>query len=152
MKLKMTTTQQEIVEVCNSVRELLLVKNRKYGDSALNPTRVFSKSDAVEQIKVRIDDKLSRIATSGTSATDEDTLQDLIGYLVLLKIATKRRVTYEEVLEDQIESALEGNEPCGVDESDIVHVVEKKGTLVGVKSNGEACVLEKAPIPWHMTH
>ena len=113
----MTNTQQRIVEVCDSVRELLLQKNRKYGDSALNPSRIFAKSDAVEQIKVRIDDKLSRISTSGTSGVDEDTLQDLIGYLVLLKIATEQVTeqvpfvaTYEDILQDEIHAASEGKE------------------------------------------
>lgn len=84
---KLNQTQAQIKQVCDSIGELLLEKNEKYGDSALNPKRVFSKADAVEQIKVRIDDKLSRITTTGFSAVDEDTLQDLIGYLVLLKIA-----------------------------------------------------------------
>ena len=121
----MTNTQQRIIEVCDSVRELLLQKNRKYGDSALNPSRIFAKSDPVEQIKVRIDDKLSRISTSGTSGVDEDTLQDLIGYLVLLKIATEQATeqvpftaTYEDVLEDQISAAIEGNDPYQVDVDD----------------------------------
>lgn len=120
----MSNTQQKINEVCNSVRDLLLEKNRKYGDSALNPSRIFSKSDAVEQIKVRIDDKLSRIATSGTSGVDEDTLQDLIGYLVLLKIATEQvpfAATYEDVLEDAATAATAGQEllnEYGVDDVD----------------------------------
>ena len=120
----MTHTQQKINEVCNSVRDLLLEKNRKYGDSALNPSRIFAKSDAVEQIKVRIDDKLSRIATSGTSGVDEDTLQDLIGYLVLLKIATEQvpfAATYEDVLEDAAAAAAAGQEllnEYGVDDVD----------------------------------
>jgi len=95
-------TQDQIAEVCDSIKQLLLEKNAKYGDSALYPQRVFSKADAVEQIKVRIDDKLSRIATTGFSAIDEDTLQDLIGYLVLLKIALMRRVSdvsYDDVLQ-----------------------------------------------------
>ena len=105
-------TQDQIKRVCDDVKELLLLKNAKYGDSALHPQRVFSDADAIEQIKVRIDDKLSRIATTGFSAADEDTLQDLIGYLVLLKIALSRHamgrqeksnpyaVPYEDVLED----------------------------------------------------
>jgi hypothetical protein len=121
---QMSNTQQKINEVCDSVRDLLLEKNRKYGDSALNPSRIFAKSDAVEQIKVRIDDKLSRIATSGTSGVDEDTLQDLIGYLVLLKIATEQvpfAATYEDVLEDAAAAATAGQEllnEYGVDDVD----------------------------------
>jgi hypothetical protein len=57
-----------------------------YGDSALNPIRLFSGSDPVEQLKVRIDDKLSRVR-AGHIDEDEDVVGDLIGYLVLLKIA-----------------------------------------------------------------
>ena len=77
--------------VCDDIKELLLEKNRKYGDSALNPNRIFSKADAVEQILVRIDDKLNRIQKgAGLLANDEDVVIDLIGYLVLLKIALKR--------------------------------------------------------------
>jgi hypothetical protein len=65
---------------------MLVRKNEKYGNSALDPVRIFSKSDPVEQIKVRIDDKLSRLRTQ-SAEEDEDVIQDLIGYLVLLKIA-----------------------------------------------------------------
>lgn len=73
------------VEVClREVRDTLLSKNVKYGDSALTPIRIFSKADAEEQLKVRIDDKLKRIQSA--SSDDEDTILDLIGYLVLLRI------------------------------------------------------------------
>lgn len=82
--------------ICDGVKDLLLEKNRKYGDSALNPARIFSKSDAVEQLLVRIDDKLNRIQKgAGLLATDEDVLMDLMGYLVLLKIALKRNTENE---------------------------------------------------------
>ena len=86
-------SQADIYTVCNEIMEMLLEKNRKYGDSALNPSRIFSKSDNVEQIKVRIDDKLSRLRNS-QSDEDEDVVGDLIGYLILLKVAQlqQRRV------------------------------------------------------------
>lgn len=84
-------TQTHISMICDDVKELLLQKNEKYGDSALNPSRIFSRSNAVEQLLVRIDDKLNRIQKgAGLLANDEDVLMDLIGYLVLLKIALKR--------------------------------------------------------------
>jgi hypothetical protein len=83
-------SQQSIAETCDSIKQLLLDKNRKYGDSALNPLRVFSKADRLESIRVRIDDKLSRIQNS-SSDEDEDPLVDLIGYLVLLKIALQEQ-------------------------------------------------------------
>jgi hypothetical protein len=75
-----------IIAVCDSVKEMLLEKNRKYGNSALNPCRVFSKADSVEQLKVRIDDKINRIKNEQNDE-DEDVVKDLIGYLVLLEIA-----------------------------------------------------------------
>jgi hypothetical protein len=83
-------TPQAIEEVCDSIKHLLLRKNQMYGDSALNPRRVFSDSSPVEQLLVRIDDKLSRIGKAGFHGDgDEDTLDDLIGYLVLLKVALR---------------------------------------------------------------
>lgn len=65
---------------------MLIEKNRKYGDSALNPARIFSKASNIEQLYVRLDDKLSRIKNAQDDE-DEDVIDDLIGYLVLLTIA-----------------------------------------------------------------
>lgn len=75
-----------VFEALESISKMLIEKNRKYGNSALNPVRIFSKSDAVEQLKVRIDDKISRMISSQADE-DEDVVDDLIGYLVLLKLA-----------------------------------------------------------------
>jgi hypothetical protein len=72
-------------EVLDGVESTLVAKNQSYGDAALNPVRIFSKADATEQLKVRIDDKLSRIARGNDFG--EDTVNDLIGYLVLYKIS-----------------------------------------------------------------
>lgn len=84
-------TQIHIGMICDEVKELLISKNKKYGDSALNPSRIFSKATAIEQILVRIDDKLNRIKQgAGLLANDEDVVMDLIGYLILLKIALIR--------------------------------------------------------------
>ena len=83
---------EDIARVCDGLKALLLDKNSRYGGSALDPMRVFSRADAVEQIKVRLDDKLSRLARgAGLDAADgEDVIADLMGYLVLLKIALRR--------------------------------------------------------------
>ena len=87
----MTETQEAIKTICEDVKELLLYKNKKYGNSALEPSRIFSKASAVEQLLVRIDDKLNRIQKgAGLLAEDEDVIMDLIGYLVLLKIGLKQ--------------------------------------------------------------
>ena len=90
--MTLTETQSQISAICDDIKELLLYKNRKYGNSALKPVRIFSKSDSVEQILVRIDDKLNRIQQgAGLLDNDEDVIVDLIGYLVLLKIALAQK-------------------------------------------------------------
>ncbi len=81
-----TQSQIDIATICDQLKELLLEKNRKYGDSALNPVRVFSKASPIEQIRVRLDDKLSRLRNQQEDE-DEDVLTDLIGYIVLYKVA-----------------------------------------------------------------
>ena len=84
----MTATRDLIELECDAVKKLLLEKNAAYGDSAMNPLRVFSRADVVEQLKVRIDDKLSRMARG--KPDEEDIVLDLIGYLILLRIAEGR--------------------------------------------------------------
>ena len=85
--MTMPESEMKIMGVCDDIKELLIQKNRKYGNSALKPCRVFSKSSPVEQLLVRIDDKLNRIMQGvGLLEDDEDVINDLIGYLVLLKI------------------------------------------------------------------
>tara|TARA_R110001606_G_scaffold200790_1_gene348746 strand:- start:919 stop:1182 length:264 start_codon:yes stop_codon:yes gene_type:complete len=79
-------TEESIERVASQVKDMLVAKNRSYGDSALYPARIFSKSDNVEQILVRIDDKLSRIQ-NGHDWPGDNEIDDLIGYLILLKIA-----------------------------------------------------------------
>ena len=87
---EVTQSQIDIATICDQLKELLLEKNRKYGDSALNPVRVFSNANPLEQIKVRLDDKLSRLRNQQNDE-DEDVLTDLIGYLVLYKVALRRQ-------------------------------------------------------------
>ena len=81
-------TAADIAAECDAIAEMLLAKNAAYGDSALSPLRVFSHADNAEQLRVRIDDKLSRLARG--SDAGEDVVRDLIGYLVLLRIAERR--------------------------------------------------------------
>lgn len=76
----------DVWDTLMGIYHMLCEKNRKYGDSALNPARIFSKADATEQIKVRIDDKLNRIKNAQDDDT-EDAVKDLTGYLILFMIA-----------------------------------------------------------------
>jgi hypothetical protein len=82
-----TELERQIDEVLANVRQVLISKNKTYGNSALEPVRIFSKADAAEQLKVRIDDKISRLLLGADLNDQEDTVTDLIGYFVLLKIA-----------------------------------------------------------------
>ena len=88
--VEMEVVQTLIKEECERLYNLLIYKNTKYGNSAMRPKRIFSKASASEAILVRIDDKLSRIAESGYhTQADEDTVQDLGGYLILLQVAER---------------------------------------------------------------
>ena len=85
------TTQDLILEESAAVTNLLMEKNKAYGDSALNPAGIFAGGDAVHNLCCRIDDKLMRIKMRGITDETEDTVQDLIGYLILLKVALRQK-------------------------------------------------------------
>jgi len=93
-KLEMKESELETLKdafyILDSVKSLLRDKNIAYGDSALNPIRLFSRADSIAALCVRIDDKLSRIKKLGVGEDAEDTIQDLIGYLVLLQVAKRK--------------------------------------------------------------
>ena len=82
-------TEDSITQIMLGIEKMLIEKNRAYGDSALEPVRIFSKAQTIEQLYVRIDDKLSRVE-GGHEYPGDDTIKDLIGYLVLLLIAKER--------------------------------------------------------------
>ena len=85
-----------IIDECNELAQMLISKNSAYGNSALDPVRVFSRSDTVEQIRVRLDDKLSRLVRG--SASGEDVERDISGYLILLRIAKRIDEAHDETL------------------------------------------------------
>ena len=76
----------QVSNVLIEIKDLLIEKNLKYGNSALEPLGVFSQLSAKEGLLVRIDDKLKRIKNGTLDRDDEDVINDLIGYLVLVKI------------------------------------------------------------------
>ena len=99
------STRNKIKSRCKALEDLLLMKNAKYGDAALDPLNIFSKAGAVAGIKVRIDDKLKRIQNAGLCDATEDTLQDLAGYLILLMIAN-------EDASNDIQKRIRQNQPA----------------------------------------
>ena len=78
----LSDSQQKITSICDGIKALLVEKNRRYGDSALAPLRVFSSLDPSQGIRVRLDDKLARVRNSETLRKND--IADLLGYLVLL--------------------------------------------------------------------
>lgn len=87
-KTKSDDFESKLKVILSELENLLVSKNKKYGNSALEPVRVFSKASPTEQLLVRLDDKLSRLKTQHIDE-DEDVLTDLIGYLLLLKMSMK---------------------------------------------------------------
>lgn len=89
--------QKEIARVCLEVSDMLIKKNRSYGNSVADPVRIFSKMNPIDQINVRIDDKLSRLM-HGKEYAGDDTEFDLVGYLILKRVLLnmENRVAKEE--------------------------------------------------------
>lgn len=75
---------KDVRTVLGEVETMLVSKNEAYGNSALDPVRIFSKASPREQLLVRLDDKLSRLSRGDEAG--EDVLYDILGYIVLLKI------------------------------------------------------------------
>ncbi len=83
----MSDFANRVAKTAARVVNLLRIKNEQYGDSVQQPLRVFSKLDSQAGIRVRIDDKLSRLARGNDSIeSDIDIVDDLIGYLILLRM------------------------------------------------------------------
>lgn len=83
--------QDEVYQVLSEITIMLVAKNQKYGNSAIEPLGIFSDLSPEEGLKVRIDDKLKRIKNGSLQKDDEDVVNDLIGYLVILKILQKNQ-------------------------------------------------------------
>ena len=77
----------EVDSITQKITNLLKEKNKAYGNTALNPVNIFSELDASEAICARLDDKIMRIKNKGINDETEDTVDDLIGYLILLKMS-----------------------------------------------------------------
>jgi hypothetical protein len=83
------TAAKAIEEECNSLCAMLVAKNKAYGNSVFEPVGIFSKLPVRERLLVRIEDKLSRLR-AGHEFPGDDTIKDLIGYLILYRIAARQ--------------------------------------------------------------
>lgn len=90
-KKSLTKTQKLIIKECDRIKALLLEKNESYADSFASPINIFAKGLSPDaQLRVRIDDKLKRIAC-GKEYKEEVTEEDLVGYLILKRVENKMR-------------------------------------------------------------
>ena len=85
--------QATIRTQCSEIAEMLCEKNAAYGNAVCSPIAIFSKASPLEQIKIRIDDKLARIQRSDANALGEDAVFDMIGYLILYR-------TYDKLIQE----------------------------------------------------
>jgi len=84
-----TPYQIKISEKCDGIKKVLLSKNKRYGNSSLDPINVFD-LPRESKIESRISDKLSRMKAmqnNKESSSYKDAVLDLIGYLILYHIA-----------------------------------------------------------------
>ena len=79
------TTNEKITLELSKIEKQLHYKNDCYGDSLQNPLGIFQKNK-IDGILGRIDDKLNRIKAVGVNDKTEDTVEDLIGHLIHLKL------------------------------------------------------------------
>lgn len=87
----MKSTEEHIEDICSEICEMLCEKNRSYGDSAVNPQRVFASPSisAVELINIRLDDKINRLKQGNGNHFREDVEADIMGYLILKRVALR---------------------------------------------------------------
>lgn len=88
-------TQQKIHQIMNAMKDLLLYKNQKYGDSAINPKGIFYKGDSTNSILIRLDDKIGRVMSNTEEKPRVNDVCDIIGYCTLLLISMG--VTSEDI-------------------------------------------------------
>lgn len=92
-------TSEMIELLFNNFQVFLKEKNRRYGDSASNPEKVFSFISAETQIANRIDDKLARIKNrpKDTKPRKNDVC-DVFGYIALYMIQNGW-ITFDDLLD-----------------------------------------------------
>ncbi len=98
LKTPAERSQDNISEVVERLREMLISKNQNYGNSAFTPPVLCPKMDPEQALLVRMSDKVARLASLASGEKDrvgesmEDTLYDLAGYCILAIIAMRKGV------------------------------------------------------------
>ena len=130
----MDDSKHDIIRIMDATKKLLIHKNEKYGDSALNPLAIFTDGDARNNLGARMEDKLMRLKEVGMTAEAIDTLYDLQGYITLMIIAIER---HENVDSDSVLVKGDTNTKDIIDEqseSNNVRVSQQDGQAISHQS------------------
>jgi len=92
----LTETQQKISDICDNLKEFLIEKNRRYGNSALEPMKIFGDFDAEDLLKIRLTDKIMRIKNSEIDRKND--YIDMLGYIILLCVS-KDWVDFKDLID-----------------------------------------------------
>ena len=149
-------TKDDIVRVCDNTKNLLIKKNKAYGDSALEPLGIFGNGDAVVSLGARMDDKLMRLKSLGMGKDSVDTLYDLHGYITLLIIAIERKEninSLDAVCDDDsntsklISNAREDSDDVQEHQRDSQSVPRYNSNLTGAYQEWQSEILNREG-PW----
>ena len=77
-------TRDKIENTVDSLKKLLIEKNKRYGNSALEPLEGI-KYTPEDGIKIRLTDKLKRVINSDNLRKND--IADIMGYLTLLCVS-----------------------------------------------------------------
>jgi|TARA_B100000809_G_scaffold6296_1_gene6391 hypothetical protein len=77
--------EDKLTQALKQVHAILMERHENHGDSVFAPVKLFSTISPRERLMVMLDTKLSRYQ-HGARELSEENLNDLIGYLILLKI------------------------------------------------------------------
>jgi hypothetical protein len=91
-------TQQKIDRLFFNFSEFLKEKNKRYGDSVINPVKIFSKVEPSNKACIRLDEKLQRIINNDIGELRKNDVADTFGYIALLMI-DKGWLNFEEMID-----------------------------------------------------
>jgi len=91
---------EETSIVTSKIFDVVIEKNKRYGDSALSPINLFSKLDNTSSILIRLDDKISRIKNADELRMNDIT--DVMGYLILYILSDPEYKEYVGHITDYI--------------------------------------------------
>lgn len=86
--MNLNETNELLKQEFDKLRDFVIKKNNDYNNSLQNPISVFQPSK-IDGILGRLDDKLNRIKHAGINKHTEDSLDDIVGYILHLKIMIK---------------------------------------------------------------